>query len=176
MKVCKRCGQLKELSDFYANPSGRDGTRPECKGCTRERRRSWYVENREREIQRVREWQVANPERVRENMARFTAAGKRKLSNRKSHLKRKYGITLQEYDELLAAQGGGCAICGNPDADNVDHDHVTGEVRGILCFNCNIAIGHIADEKDRLLLAFAYLDRDDELTGLARDRTVALTA
>ena len=109
-------------------------------------------------------------------MARFTAAGKRKLSNRKSHLKRKYGITLQEYDELLAAQGGGCAICGNPDADNVDHDHVTGEVRGILCFNCNIAIGHIADEKDRLLLAFAYLDRDDELTGLARDRTVALTA
>ena len=176
MKTCKRCGERKERDEFYANPAGRDGKRPECKACTAIRRREWYAANREREIQRVREWQLANPERVRENMARFVAAGKRQLSNRKSHLKRKYGLTLQEFDELLASQGGGCAICGNPNADNVDHDHVTGRVRGILCWNCNVGVGQFEDDIERLIAATSYLDRDDELTGLARERTVALTA
>ena len=91
-------------------------------------------------------------------------AGKKKVSDRKSHLKRKYGLTLEAFDELLAAQGGGCAICGKPDADNVDHDHETGRVRGILCFNCNIAIGQFDDDEDRAARGGRdYLDRDDEL-------------
>ena len=83
-------------------------------------------------------------------MDAFQAAGKKKASDRKSHLKRKYGLTLEAFDELLASQGGGCAICGKPDADNVDHDHATGRVRGILCWNCNIAIGQFEDDDDRL--------------------------
>jgi hypothetical protein len=176
VKTCKRCGESKELDEFYANPSGRDGKRPECKACTAGRRREWYASNREREIQRVRDWQLANPERVRENMARFVAAGKRQLSNRKSHLKRKYGLTLEEFAALLTSQGGGCAICGKPDPDNVDHDHATGRVRGILCWNCNVGVGQFEDSEDRLAAALHYLTRDDELAEVARERTVALTA
>src|SRR3954467_12558520 len=101
MKTCKACGRLTRPGDFYDNPSGRDGTRPECKDCTRARRKRWYAENREREIARVTAWQRDNPEMVREITARFTLSGKRKVSNRKSHLKRKYGITLEEFDALL---------------------------------------------------------------------------
>ena len=164
------------FDDYYGNPSGRDGTRPECKQCTREQRRAWYRENRERELVRVRDWQVANPERVRATMDRFVAAGKRTLSNRKSHLKRKYGLTLEGFDELLASQGDGCAICGKPDPDNVDHDHETGRVRGILCWNCNIAIGQLEDDADRARAVAEYLDRHDELAGVARDRLVALSS
>ena len=76
---------------------------------------------------------------VRGVMDAFRAAGKKKVSDRKSHLKRKYGLTLEAYQELLDSQGGGCPICGKPDPDNVDHDHETGRVRGILCWDCNIA-------------------------------------
>jgi hypothetical protein len=83
-------------------------------------------------------------------------------------------MTLEAFDAMLASQGGGCAICDRPDADNVDHDHKTGRVRGILCFNCNIAIGQVEDDEDRLAAAMAYLGRDDELTDVARGRLVAL--
>ena len=66
----------------------------------------------------------------------------------------KYG--LKDYDALLAAQGGGCAVCGSVlpqkgrKRPHVDHDHETGEVRGILCHNCNRALGAVGDSVERL--------------------------
>jgi hypothetical protein len=175
VKECKVCGLTKPRSDFYSNKGGRDGLRPECKACNLARRKAKYAENPRPYIERTRRWQSENPERVREYMARFNASGRRKESNRKSHLKRKYGLTLDEFEELLATQGG-CAICGNPNADNVDHDHETGRVRGILCFNCNVAVGQMGDSEDRFAAAIGYLARDDELVAVARERAVALTA
>jgi hypothetical protein len=108
-------------------------------------------------------------------MERFTRSGKRKVSNRKSHLKRKYGLTLEAFEALLASQGGGCAICGKPDVDHVDQDHRTGRVRGILCFRCNVAIGQMDDDCERLAAAMAYLARDDELDAVVRGRAFALS-
>jgi hypothetical protein len=176
VKLCKHCGLEKPLDDFYVDRKARDGRRPDCKVCNLARRRAKYAEDPRPYIDRAMKWQRENRERYLQRLRDYNGTPAKKLSNRKSHLKRKYGLTLEEFDEMLATQGGGCAICGNPNAGNVDHDHVTGEVRGILCFNCNIAIGHVADDKDRLLRAFAYLDRDDELAAVARQRTVALTA
>jgi hypothetical protein len=49
------------------------------------------------------------------------------------HLKRRYGIGADEFDELVVRQGGVCAICGRPDPEHLDHDHETGAVRGVLC-------------------------------------------
>jgi hypothetical protein len=89
------------------------------------------------------------------------------------HLKRRYGISADEFDELVRQQGGVCAICGRPDPEHVDHDHVTGEVRGILCFNCNGGLGQFRDSVDSLRAAAAYLEsRDDE----ARELTALTTA
>ena len=176
MKTCRDCGIAKPFSDFYASKGSRDGYRPECKACNLATRQAKYRENPRPYIERTRKWQRENPERVEATMDRFKAAGKRTVSNRKSHLKRKYGLTLEAFDELLASQGGGCAICGKPDADNVDHDHTTGRVRGILCWDCNIAIGKFADDQDRLAAAMTYLSRDDELAEAARTRVVALAS
>lgn len=81
-------------------------------------------------------------------------------------LKSTYGITPEQFDALLASQGGVCAICGKlppaikgaPGQWNVDHCHKTGAVRGILCSPCNIGIGQLGDDPDRLRVAIAYLE------------------
>jgi len=59
----------------------------------------------------------------------------------------RYGISVQEYEELLDAQAGGCALCGGTHRSgrrlHVDHDHETGRVRGLLCYPCNQAVGRL---------------------------------
>jgi hypothetical protein len=87
---------------------------------------------------------------------------------RNYHLRRRYGITAAHADAMLAEQGGLCAICREAPAEHVDHDHATGRVRGLLCFNCNGALGQFRDRTDLMLRAVAYLGRDDTtpLSGL----------
>ncbi|WP_244876855.1 endonuclease VII domain-containing protein [Winogradskya consettensis] len=77
--------------------------------------------------------------------------------SREYHLRRRYGIGQAEFDELLAEQGGVCAICGVEDPQHLDHDHRTGWVRGILCFNCNGGLGQFRDDPVFLAGAIAYL-------------------
>jgi hypothetical protein len=89
--------------------------------------------------------------------------------SRHYHLKRRYGIGADEFDEMVAAQGGVCAVCGRPDPEHVDHDHVTGRVRGILCFNCNGGLGQFADDIDRLESAAHYLAIAGVVADHARD-------
>ena len=79
---------------------------------------------------------------------------------RRSWLRNRYGLTEAEYDEMLAAQGGLCAIClgeGDRRGLTVDHAHGAGDVRGILCHPCNIALGLLDDSEDRLMMAVSYL-------------------
>jgi hypothetical protein len=99
---------------------------------------------------------------------------------RDAHLRRKYGISVDEYDSLLAAQSGRCASCGcappqsysrspatgyrlGPKiALDVDHNHATGKIRGLLCNRCNRCnrgLGVFEDSPERLRLAAAYLER-----------------
>ena len=75
--------------------------------------------------------------------------------SRTYHLRRRYGITAEDADAMLEAQGGLCAICRAAPAAHVDHDHVTGAVRALLCFNCNGGLGQFKDDPD-LLHAAAY--------------------
>jgi hypothetical protein len=79
--------------------------------------------------------------------------------SRTYHLKRRYGITAEEVDEMLEAQGGLCAICRTEPAAHVDHDHDTGEVRELLCFNCNGGLGQFKDDPEVLRAAADYVER-----------------
>jgi hypothetical protein len=97
----------------------------------------------------------------------------KRSSARRSTLKNFYGLTVEQYDAMLAAQGGGCAICGAVAADStgrslhVDHDHncCPGErtcgkcVRGLLCRRCNLGIAHFNERADLLVGASQYLSR-----------------
>lgn len=99
--------------------------------------------------QRSVAWQKANPDKV-------------KAAQRRAVLKREYGITPEQYDRMHAEQGGVCAICGDQQrgrALDVDHDHVTGAVRGLLCSGCNQTLGKMKDSPDLLRAAAAYLER-----------------
>ncbi|MEV4123116.1 endonuclease VII domain-containing protein [Micromonospora sp. NPDC049645] len=77
--------------------------------------------------------------------------------NREYHLRQRYGIGEKEFQQLLAEQGGLCAICGGADPQHLDHDHRTGWARGILCFNCNGGLGQFRDSPMRLARAITYL-------------------
>ncbi|GAA2321850.1 endonuclease VII domain-containing protein [Nonomuraea roseoviolacea subsp. roseoviolacea] len=99
-----------------------------------------------------------------------TASGKceecRPRSLRNYHLKRRYGITVEDYDRILAEQGGGCAICGttNPGGDgsksfHVDHCHETNRVRGLLCYQCNYGLGYFGDSVEGIERVLRYLKR-----------------
>jgi hypothetical protein len=77
------------------------------------------------------------------------------------HLKRRYGIGSDDVEAMIEAQGGLCAICGEAPPAHVDHDHGTGAVRGILCFNCNGGLGQFRDRVDILRNAIEYLEGRD---------------
>jgi hypothetical protein len=178
MKRCTKCGEWKPRADFYAAKGCIDGLRGDCKACFAARRRVWYSKNREREIARVKAWQQANPERHGATQKRVR--DRRRPVARDQYLRRTFGLGSAEYDELLRAQGGRCRICRRqPRVDSslhVDHDHETGEVRGLLCFRCNGGLGQFAEDAERLRLAADYLEGDLEQSStreLLRVMTVA---
>lgn len=112
---------------------------------------AWYQRNKEQAKRQVRAWQKANPT-------------KRDRSVRVYFL-RKYGLSLEDYDRLLLAQGGCCGICGNANGNKrlaVDHDHTTGKVRGLLCDSCNQGLGFFKDSVERLEAAIQWLTKQHE--------------
>jgi len=109
------------------------------------KRRSWYAANSERHKLLCKQWRKENPEQA-------------KRINRNGHLKRTFGISIEEFARMAGAQGNACAICRRTDAKlMVDHDHGTGGVRGLLCYSCNVALGHFRDDPALLESACRYL-------------------
>jgi hypothetical protein len=90
-----------------------------------------------------------------------------KNRKKRPNLLYRYGITSDEYDQLLVDQGGVCAVCGLPETSNfksrlsVDHNHETGRVRGLLCNTCNRALGLLRDNPEVLRNAASYLENAD---------------
>ena len=74
----------------------------------------------------------------------------------KAYAKYAYGITFEEFKELKSL---GCAVCGSHEKVVIDHDHETGRIRAALCHNCNLALGHVKDDPDRLRALAEYLER-----------------
>src|SRR5262245_26073422 len=147
----------------------------------KERAKAYYHAHKEEISKRYSAYYQANKESIRERARASRAA--RKQANDPSHrsgeLRRRYGISAAEYDALLARQGGVCAICRRRSKERlcVDHCHVTGTVRGLLCSACNIALGYLKDDQASLVAALAYLGalpRDGP--GSAAQRALAVHA
>lgn len=141
LKQCKKCLDTKPLDLFYNSSQSKDGKMSYCKACS---------------AAHNKEWQKKNPERARE---RWRIAEKKSRNPHRSRAKR-YGLTIEELDVILLP--GMCQICKKTKDDarlHVDHDHVTGVVRGLLCHSCNTGIGSLGDSVELLQEAIKYLTR-----------------
>lgn len=119
-------------------------------------------------------WRRNNVSRARANEDRYRAKDpKRTLDqNRRSNLKRKYGLSLEDWKQMHIDQGNVCAVCRRPaDATKklpqhrvlqVDHCHDTGKIRGLLCVECNTALGKLNHDTDTLARAITYLNGDSQ--------------
>ena len=154
-RVCRMCLTELPLLSFSASLSKREGKarrRSECKPC-----------NSKRNAAAVRAAYKKDPEKFKAASSVWRKKNRLKIRNRM--LWYDHGISDSERDRMLASQGGACAICetvlpvGGRTGLHVDHDHVTGKVRGILCMNCNMGIGKFHDSSERLRKAAGYLER-----------------
>jgi hypothetical protein len=129
-----------------------------------QRRADWARRNPEKRAATKRRYRQADPERVRDldRQAKLRVPASIAAERRRRYTIRRYGLTVAEYDEMLAHQDGGCAICHSEDPRgrnwSIDHCHETGRVRGLLCSLCNLGLGCFADKPERLLQAVAYLE------------------
>lgn len=109
--------------------------------------KNWREKNREKANRIAREWRTRNPAKV--------------IATRKRADLKKYGLSQADFEAILKSQGGGCAVCAMQAVNGkrlcVDHNHVTGKVRGIVCNNCNAALAHSGDNPERLLALANYL-------------------
>lgn len=106
------------------------------------------------------EWINKNPDRAARLRRKLRETDKDKISRRKYVLEKTFGITIDEYNDILEKQGGTCAICKSPPTNKklaVDHCHETGRVRGLLCQGCNLGIGNLKESEDNLKSAILYL-------------------
>lgn len=133
LRTCSKCGKTLGRGSFgrtYSKRGNPDGRRLECRTCTNTRLRSYYDES----------------------------ASTKKFAYK---LKERYGMTVEEYLSLLESQGGGCAICGTTQNHGrrlaVDHCHETGVNRGILCDECNFAVGKVKNDPAIALSLVKYL-------------------
>lgn len=160
-KTCRICGETKPLEDFYAMVGMRDGHRNECKVCNLAQKQQRYEADPGKHIARVQAWQHQNKEHVNAYQRRNNARPERKRRARDAYYRRTFGLSADEFDARLGAQGGGCAICGaRPErvaSLHLDHCHETGEIRGICCSRCNQGLGLFRDDPDLLEAAVRYL-------------------
>ena len=142
-KKCTKCGVDRVLTDFYSDSRRKDGATSWCRVC-------W------------REYDAARREKL----------GPRGRKDRK--LKYMYGMSYTEYSAMLKAQNNVCAICkGKETVTNnksgklqklcVDHDHITGKVRALLCTSCNKGLGLFDDKPDKVLAAYNYIIQHSEV-------------
>ena len=130
-------------------------------------------ERKRRNDAKAKEWREANRERLLAYMADWRAKHRQRLRNwqfeynrahpgrhRERTLRQKYGIGVADYREMLIGQAGRCLVCLRvpPDDLVVDHSHMTGRVRGLLCQRCNRMLGHVDERPSVLRSAIRYLE------------------
>lgn len=136
-KKCPRCSKIKSFSDFYHDKRLSHGCSCYCKQCSNDKANEYYQKN------------------------------KKELSKKslETSLKRYYGISIDDYNQMFNKQQGCCAICGIHQSKiqrklQVDHNHITKEIRGLLCHKCNVGIGFLCADNgtDLLKQSIRYLE------------------
>ena len=158
MIKCSRCGVEKPKECFPMRTSrGKKIVRKWCKVCEHNYRVEW-----ENDLARKHRVESFGKTPVKSaSVKAYCASEHGKQIRRANHLKRVYGLTLEAYGAMLKKQNGVCAICFKKGLSgqnmHVDHDHMTGKIRGLLCVKCNRAISLLDDSAEVMLRAYKYI-------------------
>lgn len=149
MKICSRCKVEKPLEDFH-----------NCKGAPYDR--AYYCKT------------CALSNARKHHVLRYKKDEAYTKAKRASWIKQRFGISLEEYEGILASQNNECAICevkllASGYLTHLDHSHKTGKIRAFLCTNCNRGLGHFQDNQDLLRKAADYLDTHSESVNLVKE-------
>jgi transposase len=136
VKICTKCKKEKEIDEFVKDKNSSDGRGKTCKTCYNKIYKEWYHSK-------------SNAIKKKQYQDKMDKIAKR-VSLRKSQLKKSYGMTLEEFEKIQVEQDNLCSICGQHRENfsknfSVDHDHSTGKNRGLLCNTCNTLLGCAKD-------------------------------
>lgn len=162
-KCCKRCGVTQSLEMFFLHPKGRDGRSSRCKRCIsnqrKQQRKALSAEQKEkiRAHKRIynRIWSKRNPEKMRAKQKRLRARHPERY--RGYFRKSTYGVTEEVFKQMQESQAGRCALCKKERRLVIDHDHITGAVRKLLCYRCNLLVGIFESSRDLEIPIKEYL-------------------
>lgn len=152
LRRCINCNEISPESNYSKFKKGRYGLAGRCKACINEQNRRYYHENKD-------------PAKIREKSLaayhRQTPEHKREMQLKRNLYK--YGMSVDTWHQMLKDQQGRCEICSKPfdgpKDPSIDHCHVGGHVRGLLCGACNLGLGAFRDNTNALRAAAAYLER-----------------
>lgn len=181
-KTCKECQQFKNIEEFYKSPAYLDGYTIKCKECTRAYDQEMINRIRQRQIPLKKKCcrckqekdsgqfhkRLRNADGLRSECIECTRLQEKDYRTRKPEqgflckIKQKYGLSLEDYNLLLAESEGKCSICKEEVKLVVDHSHATGKVRGLLCQNCNAGLGMFGDKTGLLKEAIKYLEKSND--------------
>ncbi len=127
-------------------------------------KKAYYEKNKEKINAQKKSYNEKNKEKIKAEKKAYREKNKDRLRNKE--LKRNFGISLHEYNLMHTEQKGKCACCGIHQNEltkkfAVDHDHDTGLIRGLLCNNCNLALGKLGDNIEGLMKALNYLEKHE---------------
>lgn len=159
MKECIKCKKKLPSTEFYP-------TRNDCKRC-RAKYMKEYRDEKQYNKKYYKRFKEKEKDRTLANYYKFKKDPEKKLKWRENQLKVKYNITIEEWDLMYESQEYKCAICETDEPCgnglmHVDHCHSTGNIRGLLCHHCNVALGSFKDSIEVLEKAIKYLKKQEK--------------
>lgn len=160
MKQCVKCIENKPYTDFAVDKHNKDGYTYNCKKC-RALAAKLHPSN-------SKESRDKKNLKHKEKRKEYYSKPENKLKFKDQTLRRTFGIGIEDYNILFINQNGLCAICNNPQVSTrnkslaIDHSHKSGKIRGLLCDNCNRAIGLLKDDIAILKSAIRYLEGNND--------------
>jgi hypothetical protein len=157
-QICRRCEKDLPITEFWKSSYKASGYLQYCKECTNLNRKEYRDRQKTGTTKYTRKFTKEDYE-----------TPEYKEHQRDRSLKRIYGISIEDYNLLFTNQDGSCAICKIHQSKlkrplDVDHDHETGKVRGLLCSNCNTSLGLLKDSTELLSHAIKYLEKNKNIS------------
>lgn len=175
MKKCSKCLADKSVENYSKCRSSKDGLQYTCKDCQKIKWKNYYSRDDKKEFLKIKaqNYYRDNKDKINNDKDKLKERSDKYRKNRPServvadnlrkrreHLYKKYGLTIEEYNEMFLSQSGRCSIC-NKESDKtlvVDHCHKTGKVRSLLCNKCNLTLGYVSDDTQILNKMINYLN------------------